>query len=40
MQIVIESTKFFYEWLQSKGIDLKVISNKSAVHESVPRMEL
>ena len=40
MQIVIESTKFFYEWLKGKGIDLKIISNKSAVHESVPRMEL
>ena len=40
MQIVIESTKFFNEWLKSKGIDLKIISDKSAVHESVPRMEL
>ena len=40
LQIVIESTKFFNEWLKSKGIDLKIISNKSAAHESVLRMEL
>ena len=40
MQIVIESTKFFNEWLNGKGIDLKIISDRSAVHESVPRMEL
>ena len=40
MEIVINSTKFLYEWLQSKGIDLKIISDKSAVHKSIPRIEL
>ena len=40
MEIVINSTKFFYEWLKGKGIDLKIISDRSSAHESIPRMEL
>tara|TARA_Y100000310_G_scaffold188811_1_gene188805 strand:- start:1159 stop:1944 length:786 start_codon:yes stop_codon:yes gene_type:complete len=40
LSIVVNATKFFYEWLKGKGIDLKIISDKSAVHESVPRIEL
>lgn len=40
MQIVIESTKYFYNWLKGKNIDLKIISDRSAAHESIPRIEL
>tara|TARA_Y100000310_G_scaffold93674_1_gene91188 strand:+ start:158 stop:955 length:798 start_codon:yes stop_codon:yes gene_type:complete len=40
LSIVVNSTKFFYEWLKSKNIDLKVISDRSAVNEIVPRIEL
>ena len=39
-QVVIESTKFLKEWLNSKGIGIKIVSNKSSAHESIERINL
>lgn len=40
MKIVVESTEFLYNWMKEKGVDLKIVSTQSAVHESVPRITL
>ena len=40
MKIVVEATEFLYKWMKSKGVDLKIVSTQSAVHESVPRITL
>ena len=40
MKIVVGATEFLYNWMKSKGVDLKIVSTQSAVHESVPRITL
>ena len=40
MQVVIDSTKFLREWLNSKGIELEIVSDKSSAHKSIKRTKL
>tara|TARA_Y100001938_G_C8098510_1_gene439862 strand:+ start:3900 stop:4712 length:813 start_codon:yes stop_codon:yes gene_type:complete len=40
LQLVIESTKYIHEWYKSKDIKLKLISDRSAIHESWERIKL
>ena len=40
LQLVIESTEFIHKWYKSKGIELKLISDRSAIHESWERIKL
>ena len=39
-QVVINSTKSLKDWLNSKGIELELISDKSSAHESIKRVKL
>ena len=40
-ETVIKSTKYLKEWLEeSKGIDLKIISDTNPAHKSIKRVEL
>ena len=39
-QVVIDSTKPLKEWLNSKGIELELVSNKSSAHKSIKRVKL
>ena len=40
VELVADSTEELYYWLRKKGIDLKVVSDRSLVHPCVPRIEL
>ena len=37
---VVKSVKYLSEWLKTKGVDLKIISDRNPAHESVERIEL
>ena len=39
-ETVIKSTKFLNEWLMSKNIDFKIISETNPAHESIERVTL
>ena len=40
MQVVIDSTEFLKKWLNSKGIELELVSDKSSAHKSIKRVKL
>ena len=40
IELVAGATEELYYWLRKKGIDLKVVSDRSLVHPCVPRIEL
>ena len=40
LEAAIESSKDFYKWLQSKNIELNVVSNTNPVHNSIPRIKI
>ena len=35
-----EASKELYEWLQNRGIELELASNKSSLYEKIPRVVL
>ena len=37
---VVKSVKYLSEWLKTKGVDFKIISDRNPAHESVERVEL
>ncbi len=37
---IADSTLEMYEWLERKGVELYVVSDRSMLHESIPRVEL
>jgi len=37
---IIKASKYFYIWLQRKGVDLKLGSNRSMLDKSIPRIDL
>lgn len=39
-KIVIDSTKELYEFLQSIGVELNIVSDRNPAHEIIPRIEI
>jgi uncharacterized Rossmann fold enzyme len=37
---VVKSVKYLNEWLKTKGVDLKIISDRNPADESIERVEL
>ena len=37
---VVKSVKYLSEWLKTKGVNLKIISDRNPAHESIERIEL
>lgn len=40
IELIADSTEELYYWLRNKGIDLKIVSDRSLVHPCVPRIKL
>ena len=37
---VVKSVKYLSEWLKTKGVDFKIISDRNPAHKSIERIQL